>query len=120
MPGIDFEQLSSITWETLINPLIMAIFAAMFMQLLGKDFIEILREFIVKKILKKELSEDWYRRDFVINFSTFVFCIIIYAIFAFSGMISFGNMFVFSLIAMAFSIVYYELVKNLLKRPATE
>jgi len=113
---IDLVMISEITWEALVNPLIMAVFVAVFMEILGKDFIEIIRELIVVKLLKKELAEDWYRRDFVINLSTFVFAGVIYSIFASSGQISWGNMFVRSALAMGFAIVYYEVVKNLFKR----
>ena len=114
------EDMLKITWASLSNPISLAIFTVLFMQLIGKNIIELGRYIVLKFIMKKDItpvldgSEDWPLRGVLFNFLTYAFALAL-SMFQVSETFAKGDAFVLSILASTFSIAGYEFVKNMLK-----
>jgi len=114
------EDMLKITWASLSNPISLAVFTVLFMQLIGKNVIELGRYIVLKFVLKKEVvpvldgSEDWPLRGVLFNFVTYAFTFVL-ARMQISDTFAGGDAFVLSILASTFSISVYEIVKNMLK-----
>ena len=74
-------DLSSISWEMLGQPVPLSIAVALFMQLFGKSFLDMAREWILRLIalirkVPAEISEVWPRRGFWYNLGAFGFALL--------------------------------------------
>jgi len=114
------EDMLKITWASLSNPVSLAVFTVLFMQLVGKNIIELGRYLVLKLIMKKDVtpvldgSEDWPLRGILFNLLTLAFTVSIAALQISETFVK-GDAFVLSILSATFSVAGYEFVKNMLK-----
>lgn len=117
---LTLEDLLKITWTSLSNPVSLAAFTILFMQIIGKNIVELLRAGILKYILKREVepvidgAEDWSLRSILFNMMALSFTTVV-AVLQVSETFVRGDAFVLAIVSTAFAISGYEVVKNVLK-----
>lgn len=117
---LTIENVLALSWEALRNGPILGLFTILFMQVMGKNIVELSRMLVLKYILKKEVepvidgSDDWSLRGLLFNLVAYAFAQMISSLHL-SDTFTGGDSFVVAIVATVVAISGYEVVKNLLK-----
>jgi len=111
MPEFGFEDIVAITWEALKNPLPLALFLAIFMQVIGKDLVDAILDSIFQIFRLQHVAAEWSRRNLVINLVTWLLGLLVTWMQT-NEEFTLGQAVTVSVIAAFLSIGAFEFIKN--------